>query len=83
MALEPVMSRFSVLPDDVPEPTGNRTSSGDKPKKKKKPQTDTKGKMGAGDASAKKKTAAKGKVTTENCTSLNYIHSIHTEGFLI
>lgn len=60
MSIEPKLSRFSVLPDDVSEPVGKKSSS-DKPKKKK-PTADQKGKGGAGDASKKKASAAKGKV---------------------
>ena len=36
MPLETQPSRFAVLPDDVPEPTGKKASSGDSSKAKKK-----------------------------------------------
>ncbi|OXA62024.1 G kinase-anchoring protein 1 [Folsomia candida] len=58
MTFEPKMSRFAVLPDDVPEPIAK--SSGDKPRKKK--PADQKAKVGpVGDAAKKKGSAAKGK----------------------
>lgn len=74
MTFEPKMSRFAVLPDDVPEPIAK--SSGDKPRKKK--PADQKAKVGpVGDAAKKKGSAAKGKVLLNNNSVFIIDHLLH------